>query len=70
VPYDQDAIRISQQPVDSWRLALESVDPERRELVREDLKELWQVRKQHAELDKALALKHDVWVLIPKGFRP
>lgn len=67
---DCRAIEISQRPVSEWRAALAAIPEPERAAVREDLTEVYETRKLHAELDRAIAERKDVWIAIPKGFRP
>ena len=69
-PMHAAAVAIAQRPVSEWRTALAAVPEPERFAVRADLTEIHNTMKLHAELDKAIAERKDVWIAIPEGFMP
>lgn len=68
-PHIEQGIRIQVLPVDQWRGELERIAEPEREQVREYLRGVHAVMKQHAALDREIAEGRAVWISIPKGFR-
>lgn len=68
-PHIQRGAEIARRPVDEWRGELERIAEPERELVREYLRGVHAVMKQHAHLDREIAEGRAVWIRIPDGFR-
>jgi hypothetical protein len=68
-PHIECGIEIARRPVDQWRGELERIAEPEREQVREYLRGVHAVMKQHAALDREIAEGRAVWIRIPKGFR-
>jgi hypothetical protein len=62
-------MEIARLPVDQWRGELERIAEPEREQVREYLRGVHAVMKQHAQLDREIAERRAVWISIPKGFK-
>ena len=66
-PYSSEAQRIAKLPVDQWRNALAEVAESERELVRADLTEIWQGKKQAAKVEADIEAGIAVWMHIRCG---
>ena len=65
-PHIARGIEIARRPVGEWRALVAELPDSDREPVREYLREVHAVMKQHAELDAEVASGRHVWITIRK----